>query len=112
MAKTGQVSAIIQGMLQYPGRENVQGQACAALTNLAANADNKVKVAAEGGIRYSPGMGCKKGLSPVQTGLPRELAKLLIRATQPSLVTPAVAIRLYGTIRRARHQSPGKVFAI
>ena len=51
LAKKGQVSAIIQGMLQYPGRENVQEQACAALKNLAANADNQVKVAAEGGIR-------------------------------------------------------------
>ena len=51
LAKKGQLSAIIQGMLQYPGRENVQGQACAALNNLTANADNQVKVAAEGGIR-------------------------------------------------------------
>ena len=49
--KKGQLSAIIQGMLQYPGRENVQEQACGALKNLAANADNQVKVAAEGGIR-------------------------------------------------------------
>ena len=52
LAKKGQLSAIIQGMLQYPGRENVQGQACGALRSLTFNnADNQVKVAAEGGIR-------------------------------------------------------------
>ncbi len=51
LAKKGQVSAIVQGMLQYPGRENVQEAACRALWGLAVNADNQVKVAAEGGIR-------------------------------------------------------------
>ena len=51
--------------------------------------------------------------SPVQTGLPRELAKLLTRATQPGLLQCllAVATRLNGTIRRASHQSPEKIFA-
>jgi hypothetical protein len=38
-------------------------------------------------------MGCKTlhFLSPVQAGLPRELAKSLTRATQPGLVSPAVS---------------------
>jgi hypothetical protein len=50
--------------------------------------------------------------SPVQTGLPRELAKLLTRARSQVLCLLTVEIRLNGTIRRASHQSPGKVCAM
>jgi hypothetical protein len=50
LARGGQVSAIIQGMVKYPRHENVQKRGCGALCSLAVDADNKVKVAAEGGI--------------------------------------------------------------
>ncbi len=43
--------------------------------------------------------------SPVQTGLPRELAELLTRAEQPELVSP-------GGGDQAQRYHPGKVFAI
>ena len=66
LAKKGQVSAIVQGMLQYPGRENVQEAACRALWGLAVNADNQVKVAAEGGIRAI--LGAMQG-HPASAGL-------------------------------------------
>jgi hypothetical protein len=44
----------------------------------------------EDGMAEQPRMGCKTFpfFSPVQTGLPRELAKSLTRATQPGLVSP------------------------
>jgi hypothetical protein len=63
-------------------------------------------------------MGCKTlhFFSPVQTGLPRELAKSLACDTQPGLVSlggrEQTQRRGTVTIRRASHQSPGKVFAI
>ena len=49
---------------------------------------------------YRPGTGCKSlhFFSPVQTGLSRELAKLITHASQPGLVSPAVEIRLNGTV--------------
>jgi hypothetical protein len=46
-------------------------------------------------------MGCKTPFfpSPVQTGIPRELAESLTRATQPGLVSPAVSdSRSYPTV--------------
>ena len=50
LARGGQVSAIIEGMVKYPRHENVQKRGCGALCSLAVDADNQVKVAAEGGI--------------------------------------------------------------
>ena len=48
LPKKGQVSAIIQGMLQYPGHENVQERGCQVLEGLV-DSDDRIKVAAEAG---------------------------------------------------------------
>jgi len=51
LAKEGKLSLLIQGMLEHQGHEHVQAAACEALAGLTASDDNqRVKVAAEGGI--------------------------------------------------------------
>ena len=50
--------------------------------------------------------------SPVQTGLPRELAKLLTHATQPGLVSPDGGEQAQRHYPASLYQSPGKVFAM
>ena len=51
LAKEGKLSLLIHGMLEHQGHEHVQAAACEALAGLAASDDNqRVKVAAEGGI--------------------------------------------------------------
>ena len=47
----GDVAGLVRGMSTYAAHVGVQGCGCWVLSNLAANADNQIKIAEEGGIK-------------------------------------------------------------
>ena len=78
LAKEGKLSLLIQGMLKHPGHEHVQAAACKALEGLAASDDNRVKVAAEGGIAALLGSMQRHPIAKVQEAVCRALQNLTV----------------------------------
>ena len=50
IGSAGGIEAILRAMTQHPSAAGVQEWGCVALSNLAVNADNKVKIGSAGGI--------------------------------------------------------------
>ena len=74
LAKEGKLSLLIQGMLEHQGHEHVQAAACEALAGLTDSDDNqRVKVAAEGGIGAIVGAMQRQPSAKVQAAACRAL---------------------------------------
>ena len=79
LAKEGKLSLLIHGMLEHAGHEHVAEAACEALAGLAASDDNqRVKVAAEGGIGAIVGAMQRQPSANVQAAACRALWYLTI----------------------------------
>ena len=51
LQQRGDVAGLVRGMSTYASHSGVQQEGCRALVNLARNAENKIKIAKEGGIK-------------------------------------------------------------
>ena len=72
LAKEGKLSLLIEGMLQHAGQEHVQAAACEALAGLTDD-NQRVKVAAEGGIGAIVGAMQRQPSTKVQAAACRAL---------------------------------------
>ncbi len=77
MAKEGKLSLLIKDLLEHPGHEHVQAAACEALAGLTARDDNqRVKVAAEGGVGAIVGAMQRQSSAKVQAAACQALNNL------------------------------------